>query len=51
MINFYIISKKSFLKREGLSDSRVVSINKKEYDFAVHFLQRFTKFSKSISDE
>ena len=38
MISFYILSKRLFLKRKGLSDVRVVSITKKEYGYAVHFL-------------
>ena len=38
MINFYIHSKIFFLKREELSNGRVVSITKKEYVFVVHFL-------------
>ena len=38
MIFFYILSKRFFLKREGLSDGRVVSMIKKENGFAVHFL-------------
>ena len=38
MITFYIISKRFFLKSEKLSDATVVSITKKEYDFAVDFL-------------
>ena len=38
IISFYIISKRFFLKHEELSDTRVVSITKKEYGFAVHFL-------------
>ena len=33
----YIISKRLFLKREELSDTRAVSITKKEYGFAGHF--------------
>ena len=37
MISFYIVSKRFFLKHEGLSDERVVSVTKKEYVFAVHF--------------
>ena len=41
MINFYILSERFFLKREGLSDARVVSITKKEYGFSVQSLQRF----------
>ena len=38
MINFYILSKKFFLKREELCDGSVVSITKKEYGFTVHSL-------------
>ena len=38
IISFYILSKRSFLKREGLSDARVVSITTKKYGLAVHFL-------------
>ena len=37
MIN-YILSKRFFLKREELSDARLVSITKKEYGFEVPFL-------------
>ena len=37
-INFYTPSKRFFLKRQELSDARVVSITKKEYVFAVLFL-------------
>ena len=37
MINFYIFSKRFFLKREESSDARVVSITKKENGFSVHF--------------
>ena len=37
MNSFYILSKRLFLKREELSDARVVSITKKEYDFSVRF--------------
>ena len=37
MIDFYVLSKIFFLKREKLSDARVMSITKKEYSFAVHF--------------
>ena len=37
MISFYIISKRFFLKRQGLSDVRLASITKKEYGFAVLF--------------
>ena len=38
MINFYILSKIFFLKREGLFDARIISIAKKQYSFSVHFL-------------
>ena len=33
------------LKRKGLSDARVVSITKKEYDFAIHFFVKICKVS------
>ena len=51
MISFYILPKRFFLKRKGLSISRVVSITKNEYGFAVYFLQTFIEPLKSISDE
>ena len=51
IISFYVLSKRIFLKSEGLSDARVASITKKEYGFAVHFLKRFMKTLKSISDK
>ena len=38
MINFYIVSKRFFLKCEELSNGRVVSITRKEYGSAVDFL-------------
>ena len=38
MIIFYILSKRFCLKCEGLSDTREVSITKKEYGFEEHFL-------------
>ena len=38
MINFYIVSKRLFLKLEELSNKRVVSVIKKEYGSAVDFL-------------
>ena len=38
MINFDIVPKSFFLKREELSDERVVSITKKEYGSVVDFL-------------
>ena len=37
MISFYILSKRCFLKRKGLSDAKVLSITKNEYGFAVFF--------------
>ena len=37
VISFYILSKRFFLKREGLFDPRVASITKTDYGFAVHF--------------
>ena len=36
MISFYILSKRFFLKLEGLSDVRVASITNNEYGFAIH---------------
>ena len=39
LISFYIYSKRSFLKRKGLSNAREVSITKKEYGFGVPFLK------------
>ena len=38
IINFYIVSKRLFLKREILSNAGVLLITKKENGFAVHFL-------------
>ena len=38
VINFYIVSKRFFLKCEKLSDAIVESITKKEYGFEVDFL-------------
>ena len=43
MISLYILSKRIVLKREEFSDAKVVSTTKKEYDFAVQFLERFVK--------
>ena len=54
MINFYILSKRFFLKCEELSDVRAVSITKKKKKkngFVVNYLYRFINSSKSISDE
>ena len=38
MTSVYILSKRLHRKCNGLSDARVASFTKKEYDFAVHFL-------------
>ena len=38
IINFYIVSKRFFLKREELSDGRVLLITKKEYGSVVDCL-------------
>ena len=38
MISFYILPTRFSLKDEKLCDARLVSIIKKDYDFAVHFL-------------
>ena len=38
MISCYILCIRFFLKRKELSNARVVSINKSEYGFEVHFL-------------
>ena len=43
--------KRFFLNLKGLSDGKVVSLTKKEYGCAVHFLKMFIKSLKSISDE
>ena len=48
MIKFYIVSKRSLLKREEFSDAREASITKKVYGFAVYFLKRPIKSLKSI---
>ena len=36
MIIFYIRSQRLRLKREGLSDARIVPLTKTEYGFAIH---------------
>ena len=36
-MNFYILSKRLFLKRRELSDAGVVSITKKTCGFTIHF--------------
>ena len=46
MISFYILSEKLFLKRIGLSDTRVASITKKEYGFAVQCFVKIYKVFK-----
>ena len=46
MISFYILSKRIPLKHEGISDTGVPSITKKEYGFAVHFFVTIHKISK-----
>ena len=51
MISFHILSKRFSQERERLSDARVTSITKNENEFQVHFLQKFIKSLKSISDE
>ena len=38
MVSFYILSKRLRLRRKWLSDARLVSVTKTEYDFAVHSL-------------
>ena len=38
MISFYILCKRLFLKRKGLSDARVVSVTKIEYSFTIYSL-------------
>ena len=39
MINFlYFFTERFFLERKELFDARIVSITKKKYGFAVHFL-------------
>ena len=37
MTSFYVLFKRLFLKRKGLSDERIASITK-EYGLAVYFL-------------
>ena len=51
MICFYVLFERLFLKREELSDTRVVSVTKSEHGLAVHFLYRFIKSWKSIPDD
>ena len=52
IIIFHVFPKRLCLKRKILSGTaRVVSLFKKEYDFAVHFFKRFTKSLNSISAE
>ena len=39
MINFYILSKRLLVKREGLSGARVVSMTKKNIVFSTLFIK------------
>ena len=48
MIDFYILSKRFFLKLKKLSDERVVSIIKKEYIFSALFLKIHKVFKVNI---
>ena len=41
MVSFYILSKRFFLKSEKLSVTRVESITKKEYGFAMHLYKDY----------
>ena len=51
MIFIIYYPKRFFLNLKGSSDGNVVSLTKKEYGSAVHFLQMVIKSLKSISDE
>ena len=46
MASFYILSKRLFLKRKGLSDARVVSVTKKSIWFFGTFFVKICKFLK-----
>ena len=46
MTRIYTLSKRFFLKGEGLSDAKGVSITKEEYGFAVHFFVKIYKAFK-----
>ena len=46
MISFYILCKRFFLKRKGLSDAGEPSITKKVYGFTVHFFVKIHKVFK-----
>ena len=48
MISFYFPSKRFFRELEGLPDARVVSITKKEYEFAVHCGTFFVNIHKAF---
>ena len=39
MINFFILSKRFFLKRKGSSDARVATMAKEEYVFSTIFIK------------
>ena len=47
MISFYILLKRFFLKHKGLSDERVASAIKKEYNFVQYILYTDTQNYKS----
>ena len=49
--DYILCSKIFFLNLKGLSDASVVSLAKKEYGLAVHFLYILTKYSVVIYDE
>ena len=49
-ISFYLLSKRFFLKRKGLSDAKVVTITKKEYGFAVHFFAEIVETQYLMND-
>ena len=43
LTRFYILSTRSFPKREGLSDARIAWITNKEYSFAIHFIVKIQR--------
>ena len=47
----YYMLERFFLNLKGLSDARVASLTKKEYDSEVHFLWILMKSLELISDE
>ena len=48
---FLLYLKNNFLNLKGLSDARVVSLTKKEYGSAVHFLYMLVKYLVLMSDD